>query len=114
MMSEDLEREIAELRRRLAELEAKLEEPKPEFVPSRPYAPIDWTAGMRLPADAAKAMASVVPDVKRKPTADEIASACARSRISGPSGFGPTQQAGKREGKREEGGKERSAFERWR
>ena len=87
-MSEDLEKEIAELKRRLAELEAKQsakEPPRPRMNMQK----IDYTENFRLPPDAAQAMARVVPDVKGKMTADEVASAWARSRISGPSGFGP-------------------------
>lgn len=91
-MSEDLEKEIAELKRKVAELEAKAK-PKPEFKPTRPYQPIDWTAGMRLSPSAAQAMAKVVPDVKPKPmTAEEVASSWARSRVSEPSGFGPGKE----------------------
>ena len=92
-MSEDLEKEIAELKRRLAELEAKQsakEPPRPRMNMQK----IDYTENFRLPPDAAQAMARVVPDVKGKMTADEVASAWARSRISGPSGFGPPMGGG--------------------
>jgi hypothetical protein len=88
--------EIEDLKRRITELEAdlkrllKAQEPKTPLKPRQPYVPRDWTAGMRMPPDAAQAMARVVPDVKREPqTAQQVQDAWAKTRISGPSGFGP-------------------------
>jgi len=96
-MSEDLAQEIAELKRRLAELEAKQSAHEPPR-PRMNMQPIDYTEQFRLPADAAQKMAAVVPDVKCKMTAEQVQSSWARSRISGPSGFGPPKwEEGKRQ-----------------
>jgi len=87
-----LEAELAKAVSELAELKAQLK-PKEEFKPKKPWQKIDYTAGFRLPADAAQAMARIVSDVKRPPmTAEQIESAWGRSRISGPSGLGPSSR----------------------
>src|SRR5262245_66474443 len=88
--------EVEDLKRRIGELEAdlrrvlKAQEPKPEFKPSRTYAPVDWTAGMKMPGSATKAMADLVPDVKPKAmSAAEVQNSWARSKIGEPGGIGP-------------------------
>lgn len=88
-MSEEYEKKIAELQRQIDELKAA-QKPKEPFVPKEPWQPIDWTAGMRMPASAAQEMARVVHGVKREPqSVEQVQSSWARSRISGPGGFGP-------------------------
>ena len=82
------QKKIEDLQRQIDELKA-VQKPKEPFVPKEPWQPIDWTAGMRMPASAAQAMARVVPDVKRAQSAEEMRSGWARSKISGPGGFGP-------------------------
>ena len=114
---DDLMRRVSALEAELAEAKKALEaqKPKPEFVPRVPMmGPIDWTAGFKLPADAAQKMAAVVPDVKREPqTAEQVQSSWARSRISGPSGFGPPnwEAAERREAQRKEEEAQRRAAE---
>src|SRR5262249_13031806 len=90
-MSEDLEREIAQLKRRIEELEGKAK-PKEPFVPKKPWAPIDYTAGFRLPADAAQAMAKVVPDVKEQSSKERLEHAWSQTKVSGPGRFGPPRE----------------------
>lgn len=82
---DDLLRRVSALERELAELKKKLEPEKP-FVPRREMPKIDWTEGMRVDPESARAMAAVVPDVEKKPSMDEVLSSWARSKISGPSG----------------------------
>jgi len=85
----EIGKKIADLQRQINELKAKLSAEKPAFV-RKPMPRFDPTEGMRMPPSAAQAMARVVGDVKREPmSADEVRSSWARSRISGPSGFGP-------------------------
>jgi hypothetical protein len=91
--------EYDELAGRVAKLEAELAEakkaleagkPKEPFKPSRHYTPIDWTAGFKLPPDAAQKMAAVVPDVKGEkwdPVRQEHA--WSQTRMYEPGGFGP-------------------------
>ena len=88
---DDLAKRVAALEVELAEAKKALEavKPKEPFKPKFEMQKIDYTEGFRLPADAAQAMARVVPDVKGKMTAEHVQSSWARSRISGPSGFGP-------------------------
>src|SRR5262249_43254259 len=109
-MSEDLEREIAQLKRRIEELEGKAK-PKEPFVPKKPWAPIDYTAGFRLPADAAQAMAKVVPDVKEQSSKERLEHAWSETKGSGPAGFGPPRErwAAAEEGARR---RDREAMER--
>jgi len=87
-MSDDTEKRIATLEAELAALK-KAQEPKPEFKPKKPYTPIDYTAGFRLPADAAKAMAAIVPDVKG---GGFDPNAWAKTKMYGPSGLGPSSR----------------------
>ena len=127
-MSEELKREIAELKRRLGELEAKAE-PKPEFKPRAPMPKIDWTEGMKMHPSAAKDMARVVGDVKGPAmSAEQVENAWAKTKMYGPSGFGPPKEGWKKaeeEARRkdreavarrraEASEKETSAFEAWR
>src|SRR5262249_39469518 len=86
-MSEDLAlaKEIAELKRRLAELEKKQSAQEP-LRPRMNMPKIDYTENFRLPADAAQAMAAVVPDVKGKGYNEH---AWSQTKMYGPSGFGP-------------------------
>jgi len=88
---DDLATRVAKLERELAEAKRALERVKPPepFKPKFEMQKIDYTEQFRLPADAAQAMARVVPDVKGQMTAEQVQSAWARSRISEPSGFGP-------------------------
>ena len=61
---DDLVRRVSALETELAEAKKALEagKPKPEFVPRAPMlGPIDWTAGMKMPPDAAAKMALNVP-----------------------------------------------------
>jgi hypothetical protein len=90
---DELAARVAKLEAELAEAKKALEavKPKEPFRPRMNMQPIDWTEGMRMPPDAAQKMAAVVPDVKGKMTAEEVQSAWARSRISGPVGFGPAK-----------------------
>ena len=84
-MSEDLAKEISELKRRLAELEAKQSAQEPPR-PRMNMPKIDYTENFRLPADAAQKMAAVVPDVKGQKFDP---SAWARNSYPQPGGFGP-------------------------
>jgi hypothetical protein len=88
---DELATRVAKLEAELAETKKALEALKPEepFRPRMTMPRIDYTENFRLPADAAQAMARVVPDVKGQMTAEQVQSAWARSRISEPSGFGP-------------------------
>jgi hypothetical protein len=85
---DELAKRVAALEQELAEAKKSLEASKPKepFVPKKPWQPIDWTEGMRLPADAAQAMARVVPDVKGQ---GFNAHAHAQTKVSQPGGFGP-------------------------
>ena len=97
---DDLAKRVAALEVELAEAKKALEavKPKEPFKPKFEMQKIDYTEGFRLPADAAQAMARVVPDVKGKMTAEQVQSSWARSRISGPGGFGPPKwEEGKRQ-----------------
>lgn len=85
-----------ELAARVARLEGKLAEAKKALEAVKPKEPfksrlempkIDWTEGMRMPPDAAQAMARVVPDVKGKSGFNEHA--WSQTRMYGPGGFGP-------------------------
>ena len=84
-MSEDLAKEISELKRRLAELEAKQSAQEPPR-PRMNMPKIDYTENFRLPADAAQKMAAVVPDVKGQKFDP---SAWRRNAYPEPGGFGP-------------------------
>jgi hypothetical protein len=84
-MSDELVKRIEQLEAELAELKAQLPPPKKEFVPSKPWQPIDYTENFRLPADAAQKMAAVVPDPPKKVDMG----AWARNRIGDRGGFGP-------------------------
>jgi len=90
---DDLKQRVEKLEAELAEAKKALEavKPKEPFRPRMTMPQIDWTAGMRMSPDAAQKMAAVVPDVKCKMTAEQVQSAWARSRISGPGGFGPAK-----------------------
>ena len=90
---DDLAKRVAALEVELAKAKKALEavKPKEPFKPKFEMQKIDYTEGFRLPADAAQAMARVVPDVKGKMTAEQVQSSWARSRISGPGGFGPAK-----------------------
>ena len=90
---DELATRVAKLEAELAETKKALEALKPEepFRPRMTMPRIDYTENFRLPADAAQAMARVVPDVKGQMTAEQVQSAWARSRISGPGGFGPAK-----------------------
>jgi len=85
-MSEDLAKEISELKRRLAELEAKQSAQEPPR-PRMNMPKIDYTENFRLPPDAAQAMAKVVHDPPKGQKSDM--GAWARNRIGQPGGFGP-------------------------
>jgi len=84
-MSDDITKEISELKRRLAELEAKAKE-EPVFVPDpellEKLANYDPTEGMRMDGGSAKRMAL---NVGGKSDMD----AWARERIPNRGGFGP-------------------------
>jgi hypothetical protein len=84
-MSDDLAKEISDLKRRLAELEAKQSAKEP-LRPRLNMQKIDWTEGMKMPPDAAQKMAAVVPDVKGQKFNPH---AWAQTRMYGPGGFGP-------------------------
>src|SRR5262245_55348363 len=86
-MSEDVSKEISELKRRLAELEAKQSAKEPPR-PRMNMQPIDWTEGMRMPPDAAQKMAAVVPDVKDKGFNPH---AWSQTKMGEPGGFGPAE-----------------------
>jgi hypothetical protein len=90
--TDELVRRVAKLEAELAEAKKALEavKPKEPFKPKFEMPRFDPTEGFRLPASAAREMARVVPDVKAEPmTAEQVQSSWARSRISGPGGFGP-------------------------
>ena len=82
---DELATRVAKLEAELAETKKALEALKPEepFRPRMTMPRIDYTENFRLPADAAQAMARVVPDVKGQMTAEQVQSAWARSRIVG-------------------------------
>jgi len=84
-MSEDLAKEIAELKRRLAELEAPVKPPSEEK-PRKPWPKPDYTEGMTMPASAIKPMADLIRDPKDQKFS---AHAWAQTRVGGPGGFGP-------------------------
>jgi hypothetical protein len=86
---DDLAKRVSELERDLAEAKKALEalKPKEPFVPKMTMQPIDWTAGMKMSADAAQAMARVVHDPPKGQKTDM--GAWARNRIGEPGGFGP-------------------------
>ena len=84
-MSDDLVKEIAELRRKLAALEARLPKVEKPFVP-KPMPTFDPTEGMTMSASAAKAMVDLV-NPKNVPKFDP--SAWARNSYPQPGGFGP-------------------------
>src|SRR5215831_10597465 len=88
---DDLAKRVAALETELAEAKKALEATKPEepFVPKKPWQPIDWTEGMRMPPDAAQKMAAVVPDVKGQKFNPH---AWAQTRMYGPGGFGPSPE----------------------
>src|SRR5215831_2370392 len=88
-MTDDISKEISELKRRLAELEAKqsAQEP-PTFVRREPMPKIDYTEGFRMPIDAAQKMAAVVPDVKREGF-NPHAHGQTKPTVGQPGGFGP-------------------------
>jgi hypothetical protein len=89
---DDLMRRVSALEAELAEAKKALEAQKPKdpFKPrGEPWQPIDWTAGMRMPADAAQKMAAIVPDVKGQKFNEH---AWAQTRISQPSGLGPPRE----------------------
>jgi hypothetical protein len=84
-----------ELANRVAKLEAELAEAKKTLEAVKPKEPfrsklemprIDWTEGMRMPPNAAQAMARVVPDVKGQKFSEH---AWSQTRMYGPGGFGP-------------------------
>jgi len=62
MENDELAEWIAKLEAQLAELKAQLPKAEKPFVQREPIPRFDPTEGMRLPADAAQAMARVVPD----------------------------------------------------
>jgi hypothetical protein len=77
----DLERELAELKQQVKPVE---DVPKPE----KPWPKYDPTEGFRVPASAARAMASVVPDPKPSPGFN--AHSWSQNKGPGePGGFGP-------------------------
>jgi hypothetical protein len=83
--NEELVQRIAALEGELAELKAQLPPVKKPFVRmTMPH--FDPTENFRLPADAAQAMARVVPDHKDQKC---DMGAWARNRIGEPGGFGP-------------------------
>ena len=83
---EELAKRIADLEAELAQLKSELPPPKKEFVSKKPWQPIDYTEQCRLPADAAQAMARVVPDVERSGFNEH---AHAQTKVGSPGGFGP-------------------------
>jgi hypothetical protein len=83
-MSDDLVKEIAELKRKLAALEARLPKEEKPFVP-KPMPTFDPTEGMSMSGSAAKAMVDLV-NPKNVPKFDP--SAWARNSYPQPGGFG--------------------------
>jgi|SRR5262245_1899009 len=85
---DDLAKRVAALEQELAEAKKALEAVKPTepFRPRMTMPPIDWTEGMRMPADAAQKMAAIVPDVKGKGFNPH---AWAQTRVGDRGGFGP-------------------------
>jgi len=63
--NEELAKKIEKLEAELATLKS-LVKPEAELPPKGSWPKYDPTAGFRLPASAAKAMAAIVPDVKPK------------------------------------------------
>jgi len=90
MADDDLAARVAKLEAELAETKKALDAVKPKE-PDRPrlnMPPVDWTASMRMPPDAAKKMALNVKAGKQ--TADEVRSSWARnSMFNERGGFGP-------------------------
>ena len=85
---DELAKRVSELERDLAEAKKALEalKPKEPFRPRMTMQPIDYTEGMSMSGPAMKPMVDLVnPPKGLKYDKD----AWARSRISGPSGFGP-------------------------
>jgi hypothetical protein len=85
-MSDDLMKEIAELKAKLAELESRLPKEEKEFVPSKPWQPIDYTAGMTPTGDGMKPVVDLINSANA-PKFDP--NAWSRNRYSEPGGFGP-------------------------
>ena len=83
--NEELVKRIGDLEAELAELRAQLK-PKEPFKPRFAMPRYDPTEGMRMPPDAAQAMARVVPDVKGQKFSEH---AWSQTRMYGPGGFGP-------------------------
>jgi hypothetical protein len=85
---DDLAKRVAALETELAEAKKSLEavKPKEPFKSKLEMPRIDWTEGMRMPPDAAQAMARVVPDVKGQKFSEH---AWAQTRVGRPGGFGP-------------------------
>jgi hypothetical protein len=87
---DDLVRRVCALESELAEAKKTLEAAKPEepFKSNFDLPKIDWTAGMKMPPDAAAKLALNVG--KGEPqTLEQVQSSWARSTISGGGGFGP-------------------------
>src|SRR5215471_5146306 len=79
MADDNLAARVAKLEAELAETKKALDAVKPKE-PDRPrlnMPPVDWTASMRMPPDAAKKMALNVKAGKQ--TADEVRSSWARN-----------------------------------
>ena len=85
-MSDDLMREIAELKAKLGALEARLGKEEKPFKPSFEMPTFDPTEGMSMSGSAAKAMVDLV-NPKNVPKFDP--SAWARNSYPQPGGFGP-------------------------
>jgi len=98
---DDLVKRVSALEAELAEAKKALEASKPKepFVPKKPWQKIDYTEGFRLPPDAARDMARIVPDVKGQ---GFNAHAWAQTRVSQPGGFGPPPGTKVEEAKRVE------------
>jgi len=88
---DELAKRVSELERDLAEAKKALEalKPKEPFVPRVSVPKIDYTEGMSMSGPALKPMVDLINPPKVKLDADGVRDAWARSRISGPSGFGP-------------------------